>query len=197
MQALTMLLSDMSQEMDRAVFLGTGADGQPLGVVSGAATYGITETAVDTQVRYKVITDAVARFMNRNAASKPSDVRALFRPELWSYLDSLVANDGGTVFDWDRVLRTLGAGNIAMSHEALADPVAGPPLEFSTSALLTTSAGGVAPVFAGTWGSVDLIRDVFSDAQSGGLRLTALATVDLTVARPDQLEVLTGLAMTE
>ena len=53
--------------------------------------------------------------------------------------------------------------------------------------------GGVAPIFVGAWGAVDLIRDPFSDAQSGGLRITALATMDVTVARGAQLEVLTGL----
>lgn len=34
-----------------------------------------------------------------------------------------------------------------------------------------------------------------SDAQSGGLRITALATMDVTVARPAQLELLTGLEL--
>ena len=38
-----------------------------------------------------------------------------------------------------------------------------------------------------------MIRDPYSDAQSGGLRITALATMDVTVARPVQLRVLSGL----
>lgn len=41
----------------------------------------------------------------------------------------------------------------------------------------------------GLWGAVDLIRDPYSDAQWGGLRITALATV----ARAAQIRVLTGL----
>jgi hypothetical protein len=63
----------------------------------------------------------------------------------------------------------------------------------NTSALLTVTAGGVAPIFAGVWGGVDLIRDPYSDAQSGGLRLTGLLTADVTVARPAQLEVLSNV----
>ena len=63
----------------------------------------------------------------------------------------------------------------------------------ASSALLTTAAGGIAPIFVGMWGAVDVIRDPFTDAQSGGLRITGLATMDVTVARPAQLEVLTGL----
>ena len=45
----------------------------------------------------------------------------------------------------------------------------------------------------GTWGAIDLIRDPYSDAASGGLRLTALVTADVTVSRPAQLEILTGV----
>jgi hypothetical protein len=66
-------------------------------------------------------------------------------------------------------------------------------LEPST-AIMTTSAGGIAPAFVGIWGGVDLIRDPYSDAQSGGLRLTGLVTADVTVARGSQVRILTGLA---
>jgi hypothetical protein len=80
-----------------------------------------------------------------------------------------------------------------MSSNALAAPAGGPPLE--TQVLLTTNAGGVAPAFVGIWGAFDLIRDPYSDAQSGGLRLTALTTADVTVARGSQLELVTGLEL--
>ncbi|ARC88367.1 hypothetical protein B5V46_06945 [Rhodovulum sp. MB263] len=59
------------------------------------------------------------------------------------------------------------SGIRGQTTNALAAP-AGTPKE--TSVLLTTAAGGVSPVFVGLWGAVDLIRDPFSDAQSGGLR---------------------------
>jgi hypothetical protein len=94
------------------------------------------------------------------------------------------------VSEWHRLTANIPVENIAMSSNALAAPVAN-----NTSALLTTSAGGVAPIFVGTWGAVDLIRDPFSDAASGGLRLTALTTADVTVARGAQLEILTGVSV--
>ena len=43
------------------------------------------------------------------------------------------------------------------------------------------------------WGGLDVIRDPYSDAQSGTLRLTALLTADVTVARGSQLAILTGM----
>jgi len=173
--------------LDKAVFLGTGANGQPLGVITGAATYGIAATALSAAVSWSAFRAAVVRFMASNAAGSPGAVNLLIRPEVWAALDGSLIS-GTAVSEWDRLTGNIPAGNIAMSNNALAAP-AGSPAE--SSALLTTSAGGVAPIFVGTWGAVDLIRDPYSDAQSGGLRITALATVDVTVARPAQLEVIT------
>jgi hypothetical protein len=178
----------MGVAMDKAVFLGTGADGQPLGVITGAATYGITATAVDDTVSWAAFRAAVVRFMTGNAATGPGDVKAMIRPEIWSYLDGLMVGDGGFKFEFDRLRENLG--DVVMTTNGLAAPVGTPA---ASTALLTTTAGGVAPIFVGAWGAVDVIRDPYSDAQSGGLRITALATMDLTVARPAQLEILTGL----
>ncbi|WP_421702107.1 phage major capsid protein [Aliiroseovarius sp.] len=181
----------MGAAMDQAAFLGTGANGQPLGVITGAATYGITTTPVDALAIWGAFRSAVTRFMTANAAGSPDAVRALIRPELWDYLDSVLIS-GTAVSEWDRLVKNIPGGNIAMTNNALAAPSGSPS---ATSSLLTTAAGGVAPIFVGAWGAVDVIRDPYSDAQSGGLRITALATMDVTVARPAQLELLTGLEL--
>lgn len=181
----------MGAAMDQAAFLGTGANGQPLGVITGAATYGITSTAIDGLVSWGAFRAAVTRFMTANAAGSPDAVRALIRPELWNALDGIYI-PGTAVTEWDRLVSNLSSSNIAMTNNALAAPSGTPS---ATSALLTTAAGGVAPIFLGAWGAVDMIRDPYSDAQSGGLRITALATMDVTVARPAQLELLTGLEL--
>lgn len=178
----------MGSAMDQAVFLGTGADGQPLGVISGAATYGITVQAVDALATWAAFRTGVTAFLVANAAAGPSAVRAMIRPELYDYLDGILVGDGGFKFEYDRLREALGAAN--MTSNALAAP-AGATL--ASSALLTTSSGGVSPIYVGAWGAVDVIRDPYTDAASGGLRLTALATLDVTVARPVQLRVLTGL----
>ena len=179
----------MAAAMDQAVFLGTGAAGQPLGIITGAATYGITTTAVNAVASWAAFRAAVTRFLTGNAASGPGGVRAMIRSELWDFLDGELIT-GTAVSEFDRLVQSIPASNIAMTSNGLAAPT-GDPL--ACSAVLTTAAGGVAPVFIGAWGAVDLIRDPFTDAQSGGLRITALATMDVTVARPAQIEVLTGL----
>lgn len=181
----------IAAELDKAVFLGTGTNGQPSGVIAKAATYGITSTPVGALASWAAFRAAVVRFMTANAAGSPDAVRLLIRPEVWSVLDDKLI--GGTATsEWDRLVRHIPAGNIAMSANALAAPSGTPS---ASSALLTTSAGGVSPIFVGLWGAVDLIRDPYSDATSGGLRITGLATVDVTVARGSQLEILTGIQL--
>lgn len=184
------LQNAMAVEMDRVIFLGSGASGEPLGVIAGAATYGITETAIDAAVTWPAFRAAVVRFMTAHAVAGSGAVRALIRPEVWDALDGTIFDPGSGQTEWDRLTRAIPAGQVAMSSNALAAP-AGSPLE--TTALLTTTTNGQAPIYVGMWGAIDLIRDPFSDAQSGGLRITALATMDVTASRAEQIEVLTGL----
>lgn len=183
--------SAIAAALDKAIFLGTGANGQPLGVITGQSTYGITATDAGALASWAAFRAAVVRFMTANAAGSPGAVRGMIRPELWALLDDTLI-EGTAVSEWDRLLKNIPAANIAMTNNGLAAP-AGDPLE--TQALLTTNAGGVSPIFCGVWGGVDVIRDPYSDAASGGLRITALTTVDVTVARPAQLELITGLEL--
>ena len=175
--------------MDKAIFLGAGSAGEPLGVIAGFATYGITSTAIAAGATWAAFRAAVTRFMAANAAGSPDAVKLLIRPEVWAKMDNTLIT-GTAVSEWDRMLANIPLANIAMTTNGLAVPTGAP---IACTALLATSAGGTAPAFVGVWGAVDLIRDPFSDAASGGLRLTALTTADVTVARGAQLEVLTGV----
>ena len=183
----------MGAAMDQAAFLGTGANGQPLGVITGAAIYGIHTRDVAASAVWLEFNQAITNFLIRSAANSPSAVRVLMRPELWSFMEAGMWDAGSGLTEWDRMTHHVPANNISMSPNALAPPTTGTPKV--TQSLLTTAAGGVAPIFIGAWGAVDMIRDPYSDAQSGGLRITALATMDVTVARPVQLELLTGLEL--
>lgn len=180
----------IQQALDKAVFLGAGSSGEPLGVITGAATYGITSTAIGAAATWSAFRSAITRFMTANAASGAQGVKVLIRPEVWNYMDSLASSTTAPLWEYDRLVAAVGADNVTITANALA-ALTGSPL--ACNALLTTTAGGTAPIFVGAWGAVDLIRDPFSDAQSGGLRLTALATLDVTVARGAQLELLTGV----
>ncbi len=176
--------------LDKAVFLGTGANGQPLGVVAGQATYAYTATNVNAAADWSAIRAAVTRFMVASAANGPGAVKLLIRPEIYDAMDDTVFDSGSGITEWDRLLRNIPAGNVVMSPNALAAPTGSP---VSSKALLTTSAGGVAPIFVGLWGGVDLVRNPYAGAAAGSLKLTAILTADVTIARPAQLELLNGL----
>ncbi|MEM9899908.1 MAG: phage major capsid protein [Pseudomonadota bacterium] len=190
--------SAMAQELDRAVFLGSGASGEPLGIVPGAAAYGITDTDKAGPPTYQGFLDEVVAFMSGNLITSASDIRVLIRPELFGFLENTI-NEVLQITEYERMAWLMvgrrGApgtfpNGINATSNALPVPTGSPT---ATQMVFTTSTGGVAPIFVGAWGAVDLIRDPFSDAQSGGLRLTALSTMDVTVARPAQLRILSGL----
>jgi HK97 family phage major capsid protein len=177
----------MAEGLDKAVFLGAGSGGEPAGILVGS--YSITSTAVNAAADWAAFRAAVVRFMTDNAISSPSDVKLLIRPEVWSDMDdALITNTA--VSEWDRMVANLGGDNIVMSANALAAPTGSPA---TTKALLTCAPGGVPPIFIGSWGAIDLIRDPYSDAASGGLRVTALATMDVSAGRAKQLQILTGI----
>lgn len=177
----------ISEAMDAAVFQGSGSSGEPTGIFAGASGWSITDTDVSAAADYSVFRSAAVRFMTANAATGPGAVNLLVRPEIFDSMDDTLITSTA-VSEWDRL--TARIGKVVLSSNALAAP-AGSPLE--SKAVLTTTVGGIAPFFVATWGAVDIVRDPYSDAQSGGLRLTALTTMDVTISRAAQIEILSGL----
>lgn len=180
----------MGAVLDIGVFNGSGSSGQPLGVIAGQSTYGYGTTAVSAAAAAAVFRTVAATFMVGNSANGPGDVKILAHPQTWTYMDAALVS-GTAVSQWDLHLKNFPAANNVLS--SLATLTAGTP--DTSVALLTTSAGGVAPIFIGAWGGIDLIRDPYSDGQSGMLRLTALATIDVNVSRLAQLHLLTALTV--
>ncbi|MEO3415731.1 phage major capsid protein [Roseovarius sp. CAU 1744] len=177
----------IEEALDKAVFQGSGSAGEPTGLFAGAATWGIVEVDVDAAANWAVFRSQTVQFMIQNAAAGPSAVRLLMRPEIWDGMDGDLVS-GTAVSEWDRMSEKIGS--VVMSSNALEAPSGDPAV---SKCVLTTNAGGVAPFYVGTWGAIDLIRDPYSDAQSGGLRLTALTTMDVTISRAVQTRILNGV----
>ncbi|RNC93925.1 MAG: phage major capsid protein [Oricola sp.] len=191
---------DMSEAirtaLDRAVFLGAGSSGEPTGIFTAAdGAGGITDTTIDAAASWSIFRSAIVRFMTANAASSPGQVNILIRPEVWDALDgTYLETSGGEPVtgdtEWSFLTRNVPVSNIVMSSNAVAAPTGSPA---ASKALLTTTAGGVAPALVGIWGGVDLIRDPYTLAASGQLKLTGLLTADVAILRAAQLEVLEGI----
>ncbi len=172
--------------LDKAVFLGTGAAGQPHGVIEkAAATYGINVNGVNLEPEYAELMGEVVEFIKANAATGPGDVRLLLRPEVWQDMDAVAWDTGSGITEWDRLTAKLG--RVVMSSNALAAPAGAAP--DVSKALLTTTAGGEAPIVLATWGAIDLIRDPYTEAASGSVLLTGIVTADVTAVRAAQLRV--------
>lgn len=177
----------INQEADRVIFLGSGSGGEPLGVFPGASTYGITETPIDAAASYAAFRAAAVRFMTANAANSLDAINLALRPEVFDAMDDDLLT-GTAVSEWDRLTDKISS--TILTTNGIAAPSGDPA---ASNALLTTATNGVPPIFCGMWGAVDMIRDPYSEAKSGQLVLTGLLTMDVTVARGVQLEILTGI----
>ena len=170
----------IGEELDRVVIAGSGTSGEPLGIVPGASTYGITSTPVGAAASWAAFRAEVVAFMEANAITSPSQVNLAFNPAIWADLDAALV--GGTaVSEWDRLTKHVG-------NPAISNTIPG------ASAIMTASVQGVPPGVLGVYGGIDLIRDPYTKAASGALVLTGLVTADFTVPRGLQTRILTGLA---
>lgn len=166
-------------ELDRVVINGSGAAGQPLGIIPGAAAYGITSTAVGAAATWAAFRAQIVAFMEANAITSASQVNLAFDPGIWAELDDdLIA--GTAVSEWDRLTKHVGSPAIS---NVIPDE----------TAIMTATVQGIAPGYLGLYGGVDLIRDPYTKAASGQLVLTGLVTADFTVPRGMQTRILTGI----
>lgn len=163
-------------ELDRAILTGSGSSGEPTGVVTGATN----TTSVSAAPDWATFKAEIVSFMIANAISDPSQVKIAITPGIWSDMDDAEAFTGTGITEWSRLANHVGAGNITLSTQLTAG-----------AAVLTTTAGGLAPAYVGFWGGLDLVKDPYTDAASGGLRLTGLLTTDLVMPRQTQVRVLT------
>ncbi|MGR3552018.1 phage major capsid protein [Paracoccus sp. (in: a-proteobacteria)] len=169
----------LGTEFDRVVINGSGAAGEPLGFIPGAATYGITETAVGATATWAAFRAEVVAFMQANAITSASQVNLGFDPAIWAALDDALIS-GTAVSEWDRLTKHVGT-------PAISNVIPG------ETAIMTANVQGIASGYLGLYGGVDLIRDPYTKAGSGALVLTGLVTADFTVPRGLQTRILTGI----
>lgn len=167
-------------ELDRVVINGSGAVGQPLGIIPGATEYGIASTAAAAPASWGTFRAQIVAFMQANAINSPGQVNVGFDPAIWALLDDAVYS-GTAVSEWDRMTGQIGSPAISNVIPA-------------STAILTATVQGIAPGYLGIYGGVDLIRDPYTKAASGQLVLTGLVTADFTVPRGMQTRILTDVA---
>lgn len=93
--------------VDRVAVNGSGANGEPLGIIPGAATYGIPVTPVGATATWAAFRAEVVGFMQANAITSANQVNLGFDPEIWAALDDALIT-GTAVSEWDRLTKHVG-----------------------------------------------------------------------------------------
>src|SRR5690606_21889499 len=94
-------------ELDRVGIIGSGANGEPLGIIPGASTYGIASTAVGAAATWAAFRAQIVAFMEANAITSASQVNLGFDPAIWADLDDALLT-GTAVSEWDRLTKHVG-----------------------------------------------------------------------------------------
>ena len=120
-------------------------------------------TAVDAAASWAAFRAAVVRFMTRERGERrrrgeAADPAGSFRRD-GRHAD----RRHGGVASGTGCSKNIPAGNIVMSSNALAAPTGSAVCMQGTA---DDDKNGVPPIFVGTWGAIDLIRDPYSDAAS-------------------------------
>src|SRR3546814_11211704 len=128
--------------------------------------------------------------MSANAVGSPSMVKVAIAPATWDTLDGALFDEGSGITELDKMLKHIGEGNLTISTH-MTDESESPD---APSALLTVTKNGVEPFVVGIWGGVDVIRGPYSDAASGGLRLTGLITAEVDLLGQAPIDTMKGPA---
>lgn len=159
----------LATEMDRAIFAGSGAGGEPLGIVgtSGVSNPSVT-AGTPTHAEILGFIQAVG-----DAHAEMDAARWAFTFEVWVKLASIFTN------------ATYGS-------VPLADPISRKCVGFDyipTNQVGANTAifGDFGMVSVGMWGGLDLTVDPFTGSSSGTVRVVALQDMDIMVRQPGAL----------
>src|SRR5690625_1052175 len=127
----------IAEELDRIVISGTGANGQPLGLIPGASTYGIESTPAGAAASWAAFRAEIVAFMEANAITSAGAVNLGIPPAIWADLDDDLIS-GTAVSQWDRLTGHVG-------QPAISNTIP------DATAILTASVQGVPPGVLGIW----------------------------------------------
>ena len=150
-------------EMDEQIVNGTDAGGDLNGLFKQA-----TDVAVAAAV--ETFASGVSRFaalVDGQFARGWSDLRAIIGPSTFAKYEALYANaNKGDISLFDRLAAKMGSLRVSDRIAAVAS--------MGQKALVTRMAMGEYAIRVPTWGSVEIVRDIYSLAGKGQIRLTAI-----------------------
>lgn len=177
------LAAVLGNEVDRAVFNGSGTGAEPLGLLSasglGSVAIGTNGGALtwDHVLEFeKQVHLAVANGASGLAHVTTTAVRKKAKATV------KVAGDAGAGFLWENG-SAPGNGLINGYRAAATEHLPSNLTKGSGTALSAMILGNWPDVFIGMWGGLDVLLDPYTNATSGGRRLVALLDCDVAVRR--------------
>ena len=161
------ILEVLARAIQNAVFNGTGANGQPTGILNteGVTTATIASSGSPTWAEIVAFCGEIDKYWvdGGNWVLNPASFAALRAVTRATYGDRMVAD-------------------IVGGQKYLADEPA-----YTTSALAAGKAiyGKFDNVFVGMWGALDIMVDPYSLSTSGSVRIVGLQDVDVAVRHPE------------
>ena len=172
--------------LEAAAFSGTGANGQPTGLVSK-----ITQTSEwANALTFDKIVALIA--LARKANSYNASFRFVGDTDVWSKL--------ATTRDYEVIQNIAGSENVAVAGGATrlldvaTDKVLG--REFVESHFAPAKQlvfGDFSQLVFALWSGTDLVVDPYSNCTKGAIRVVALQDADILVRRPESFAIATGV----
>ncbi len=171
------LAAGIAVEIDRAAIAGSGASGQPRGIINTAgigSVAGGTNGAAPTYGNMVALEEAVS-IANADMGNLSYLTNARMRAQL-RLTQQFASTNGVPVW---------GGDNRVMGYPAAVTNNVPSNLTKGTSSGVCSAIifGNFADLMVGMWGGLDLILDTSTLATSGGRRLVALQDVDVAVRR--------------
>lgn len=174
------LAAIVQAELDRVIFQGDVARGEPAGVVRHAIDYGIGVSVPIAAASWALFRREITELLNASEACGPDAVSVLLRPEVWAYMDALPKNTSAVTTDWDQLVRRVR--RVIPSSVALE-----PPVSHESKVMLTAGR----PIFCGLWGAMDVTPGIAGATRTADtLPVTVRITCDVALDRASQVRVL-------
>ena len=182
----------VEQGIDAAAMTGSGANGQPQGILglTGLPTTAVaagTGDAVNTTEGRDLFIDAAAAVFKTNAIDDFGQLGAVIGPDVWAVLAKIKA-EGEYRNDWE-LLATIDRLRALVIWQGM--PVAGNPLR--QQALI----GDFSNLLICTWSGLDLLVNPYAPEayKRGGVFVRVMMDVDVIVRRKEAFRLLTGLEL--
>lgn len=171
-----------ARAIDLAVFKGTGADGQPLGIVN---TTNVTDFASAWTTTNKIVYKDLVEFMGKveDADAMGQNMGWAMHPKVKRTIQKLLDSQGRPIFNWDPVVSPNGL--------TLRPSILGFPFATTTQLVASTTVGELffgdfSQIIIGQWGAMVLETSTEADTAFANhqLWLKGVMEVDIALRQP-------------